>query len=217
MTRNLGFAVLLFTVWGQISLADEALPKLDLAECPERVQETIQRELHDLKIPQVEQIAGKDSITYRVVYKMDEMWYETKVLENGELQSKLLEKKLRNKDWGGTAEVYWIEVTYDQQPYDLCVSVDGKLLSKRRRAKPEEEEAPAEEAGPGEIALPQRMPDAIREVVQRESRGGEVTGVPLLAEDNPRVPHARFRFEWSSGTKEGTKINFKIDRTPAVK
>ncbi|RCS44747.1 hypothetical protein DTL42_17670 [Bremerella cremea] len=217
MTRSHGFTVLLLAIWGQASLADEALPKLDLAECPEPVQATIARELHDLQIPQVEPIASDDSTLYRVVYKMDNMWYETKVHADGTLQSKLLEKKLRNKDWGGTAEVYWIEVTYDQQPYDLCVSVDGKLLSKRLREKPKEEEPPAEEAGPGDIALPQRMPDAIRELVQRESRGGEVTGVPLLAKDNPRVPHANFRFEWSFGTKEGTKVKFKIDRTPAVK
>ncbi|PQO37305.1 hypothetical protein DTL21_04985 [Bremerella cremea] len=217
MVRRCGFVVFVFSfLVGHLS-ADETNLRLDLAECPERVQASIRRELHDLEIPEVELIENEEDQTYRVVYKIEDRWYETKVHEDGILVSKLLQKKLRQEAMQGGAELYWVEITLDGQPYDLCVSQDGKFLSKRRRELPKEVEQTNEQGIPDEIALPQRMPRPIEQVVSRESRGGEVTGVPLLADKNPRVPHTTFSFNWSSSTKEGTKFDIKIDRTPAVK
>ncbi|PQO45222.1 hypothetical protein [Blastopirellula marina] len=218
MLRSLGLVAVLLASSADWMQAEEAPTKLDLADCPEPVQKTIQRELHDLEIPQVQRIEGEEGSVYRVVYKMDDMWYETKIREDGLLASKLLEKKLRNRETGFKTETYWAEVTLDDHLYHLRISRDGKLLSKRLYEKPEEEEEKqdvAPEAAP--LALPKLPPREIRSVLDRERHGGELTGVPMLAKDNPRVTTTTYSFKWSSSTKEGTKIEFKIDKKPAVK
>lgn len=216
MLRCLGLAAILLVSITHLMRAEEAKTKLDLADCPEAIQQTIERELHDLEIPQVERIDGEEGSIYRVVYKMDQMWYETKVREDGILVSKLLEKKLRNQETAFRKETYWAEVTLDERPYHLRISRDGKLLSKKLYERPEEEEE-AKEPDAAPIGLPKLPPRDIRGVLDRERHGGELTGFPMLAKDNPRITTTTYGFTWSSSTKDGTKFQFKIEKKPAVK
>lgn len=218
MLRSLGLTAMLLVSCTQSMSAQEAPTKLDLADCPEPVQKTIQRELHDLEIPQVQRIEGEEGSVYRVVYKMDDMWYETKVREDGLLTSKLAERMIRHHETMFKKETYWAEVTLDEQLYHLRIRRDGKLLSKRLYEKPEEEEEPQEaQANAAPIALPKLPPREIRDVLDRERHGGELTGVPMLAKDNPRVTTTTYGFTWSSSTKEGTKFQFIIEKKQAVK
>ncbi len=196
--------------------AAEPSGKLSLMDCPADVRQTLKRELPDEVIDTVEAMKGTDPVIYRVVLKRDDRWYETKVRHDGTLISKLLDKKTRTQQGLLRKEVYWVEITHNDLPYDVAISPSGILLSKRLR---ESDEAPLAEDEPkqaGPVVLPQRIPKGIREVLTAEMQRGEMTSPPILAKDNPRVPKTTFKFSWSWSSKKGTKVDVDLEKTPAV-
>lgn len=213
MKRVLGLSILMLLVTTSSLLAEEPKTKQSLEDCPKPVQKTMMRELKGLEIPQVEVLSADDTTIYRVVVKNEGRWYETKIDEDGKLVSKLLEKKLRQQFVPKSN--YWVEVTLDGQVYDVCISVEGILLSKLPRESTDEE--PAGPRSPAPLVLPSNIAHTVRKVALQESTGGEMTGVPILEKLNPRVPHTTFSFSLEFGSKKGTKVDWDIKRKPAQK
>ena len=195
--------------------ADEPRGELSLKDCPADVRQTLKRELPDEGIDTVEAVKGTHPVIYRVVLKQDGKWYETKVRRDGVLISKLLDKKTRTEQGLTKKEVYWVEITHDDLPYDVAISPPGTLLSKQLRES-EDPSAKEEPKLPGPVVLPRRIPKSIRGVVTAETKHGEMTSPPILAKDNPRVPKTTFKFSWSWNTGEGTKLDIDLEKTPAV-
>lgn len=208
-----GLLVSLFT---SNLLAAEPAEKLSFENCPAEVRQTLERELPGEVIDTVAAVKGSEPAIYRVVLKRDGLWYETKVRHDGTLLSKLLDKKTRSEQGLNTKEVYWVEITHADLPYDVAISPSGTLLSKQLRESDEDPRSAEEPKQPGQVVLPQRIPKSIRQVVTSETQRGEMTSPPILAVDNPRVPKTTFKFSWSWSSEKGPKIDVDLEKTPAV-